>query len=850
MKKKIIFFLSMIFIFMFNIEVQALTGTVYCPDDNQPLTIREAGSPTASGIGGAPCGAKIEILEQNATTSASSSGPMTWHKIKYDNKTGYVAAKYVTLDSSSYEKGKVICIENNDPLGIWNNPGRVGGKAASANCGDSINVIDKNAGTSGGCTWYKVEFNGTIGYSCGKYIDTSNNSSSGSGSSGVNVGKSTTGDNIYRKEDYDTRDSDGVGTCYENTGDVSLKSAAGSGSKTGTLSCGQKVKINETKEGSGACGYYYNVTTENNETGWTCAYYVNTTKLSSKAQSYYNSNGGVESYYTTLRNMGFPDSYLPYLAEIHARHPNWSFVPEKINLDFSEVVENQAYNGRSLLQKGNYGFDDNYISMDLNTYNILTNTFYDYSTETGWYNASKEAIAFYLDPRNYLNEKYIFGFTLLNYNSVYDQKLVNNIVGSIVDWNKVYNGSSNVANDIINSCKENDVSATYIASRMRQEIRGVGSSDPRLGGSWTSGGNTYSSYYNFFNISVYGENKIVRGMEYAKNNGWNTPYNAILGGGKFVKSQYIDINQDNVYYQKFDVSTTDGNYTHQYQQNLSAVVSEGGSAFISYATMGDYLSHDFTFVIPIYNNMPANAVDSPRLGNPNNYLSDLKVNGNTLSDFNYDKYEYDINVPAGIQTISVDATKIYSGASVSGTGTIEITSDNQVIDVVVIGQNTRTRTYKINVKRISANDEDIIDIVTIMNNSGVKYNNDYIFGIGANTGVSGFINNVTKSNMFASATIRDKNGNVKNDIFKTGDVVTVSNSKDTKKYSVVIYGDINGDGKIDKDDCLAILRQINGYANYEKAYKTAADANKDGKINKDDCLAILRQLNGYTNLNG
>ena len=91
--------------------------------------------------------------------------------------------------------------------------------------------------------------------------------------------------------------------------DVSLKSAAGSGSRTGSLSCGQKVKINETKEGSGACGYYYNVTTENNETGWTCAYYVNTTKLSSKAQSYYNSNGGVESYYTTLRNMGFPDSY-------------------------------------------------------------------------------------------------------------------------------------------------------------------------------------------------------------------------------------------------------------------------------------------------------------------------------------------------------------------------------------------------------------------------------------------------------------------------------------------------------------------------------------------------------------
>ncbi len=67
--------------------------------------------------------------------------------------------------------------------------------------------------------------------------------------------------------------------------------------------------------------------------------------------------------------------------------------------------------------------------------------------------------------------------------------------------------------------------------------------------------------------------------------------------------------------------------------------------------------------------------------------------------------------------------------------------------------------------------------------------------------------------------------------------------------NIVIYGDINGDGKIDRDDCLAILRQLNGYTTLQSAYKTAADANKDGKIDRDDCLAILRHLNGYTNLN-
>ena len=67
--------------------------------------------------------------------------------------------------------------------------------------------------------------------------------------------------------------------------------------------------------------------------------------------------------------------------------------------------------------------------------------------------------------------------------------------------------------------------------------------------------------------------------------------------------------------------------------------------------------------------------------------------------------------------------------------------------------------------------------------------------------------------------------------------------------TIVIYGDSNGDGKIDKDDCLTILRELKGYANLSGAYKEAADANKDGKIDKDDCLAILRHLKGYTNLN-
>ena len=137
-----------------------------------------------------------------------------------------------------------------------------------------------------------------------------------------------------------------------------------------------------------------------------------------------------------------------------------------------------------------------------------------------------------------------------------------------------------------------------------------------------------------------------------------------------------------------------------------------------------------------------------------------------------------------------------------------------------------------------------------MNHSGFKYNGDYLFGIGVGTNVSRLIGNVTSYNKYTSIIIKSSNGiNKTNDSFKTGDVITITGSDGSKTFSALIYGDINGDGVINKDDCLSVLRQINGYTKLSGAFEKAADANKDGKIDKDDCLAILREINGYTNLN-
>lgn len=844
--KKVLIFIIMFFIF--NISASALTAVVKVDD---ALSIRSNPGSEYAAINWLPNGTTINILDTNAGVGKGCNGP--WYKVSYDIHTGYSCSDYIEIENIKTEEN-VICIEDDSPLNIWNNTSR-SSKLGSLNCNEKVTVLEKNVASNNSCAnWYKVQKGSVIGYSCGKYISPTPNKDS------LSIGKSTSGDNIYLKENYSSKSNkDGFIACYEDTGDVSLRKTPG-GDLTGVkLSCGKNVTINKVIENKGgACPYYYNVTDENGSSGYICGYFVNTTKLSETALNYYKNKESLEEYAKRLTSLGFPDSYLPYLEEVHARHPNWIFEAEKINIDFNDVIKGESAYGRNLLEGSS--FNNNYYSMDLNTYNIFSNTFYEYPTEKGWYNASSEAIAYYMDPRNYLNEKYIFAFESLHYNSSHTSNITNKILSGQSFWNSLYSGSGRtVGDDIVKACfnvknntNSDGISAAHIASRIKQEISGLDLSDPRLGSSFTYNNQSYSGYYNFFNISVWGDDKVIRGMKYAMDNGWNSPYNAIYGGAYYIYDDYIKINQDTMYYEKFDVSTSDGNYDNQYMQNLAAPMQETDTSYRSYITIDGYLSNDNIFIIPVYNNMPAYAVTAPSTGNPNNYLKDLKINNETINNFSYDTYEYSVSIPYETNNIIVGATAIVSSSFISGNTTYKNDKDTNKIEVKVTSESGKVRIYTINITRLEKIKEDdnsnLITIDKLMNSSGVKYNDSYIYKIGANTSVSSFINNIQNTSSYATVSIKD-NGNNNKSIFKTGDKVVIGNTKDKKEYEVLIYGDINGDGKIDKDDCLAILRQINGYANYTGVYKVAADPNKDGKIDKDDCLAILRDINGYTNLN-
>lgn len=82
----------------------------------------------------------------------------------------------------------------------------------------------------------------------------------------------------------------------------------------------------------------------------------------------------------------------------------------------------------------------------------------------------------------------------------------------------------------------------------------------------------------------------------------------------------------------------------------------------------------------------------------NNNLKSLSVEGYDITpEFNKDTLEYSLELENGIESITVNATKEDSTASISGTGEIALSEGVNQVKVVVTAQNGSTKTYTINV---------------------------------------------------------------------------------------------------------------------------------------------------------
>jgi len=560
----------------------------------------------------------------------------------------------------------------------------------------------------------------------------------------------------------------------------------------------------------------------------------------------------------------FPDSYKTKIEALHQIYPNAIFKAKILDVNFNNFAtyQYQGYAQYSLpgcpigknpglsLIEDTTSSKDGLKALDSWAYTALTDTFntsYYGGEANRWYAPSLNTVKYYLDPRNFITNTGIFMFEELTYGGDYylESDIEKMLKGTFMYKTKVSvskdKESVTFAKAFIDAGKHNNLSPYFLVSRVIQEIGYSRSS--MVTGTWTGADNAYYGYYNFYNINAAGKttyDTIKNGLEYAKSMGWSNEYDAIVGGAAFISDGYVDAGQDTTYLQKFDIyGPCYGN--HQYMQNIEAPKSEAYKTYSAYNNIG-LLDSNFVFVIPVYTNMPTETkLDDPR--NSNNYLRNLTINGTTIDNFDYQKQEYTINVSPLVSSVEIAATKSSSKSKVAGTGTFELTDVSQTKQIKVTAENGKVRTYKITVTR----DANIpISISEILNTMLVNSDGTYVSSIKLNTKASDFISKAKEVDSKAEIVIKNSEGIEKQDeILGTGDSITISSGEESKKFTVVIYGDLTGDGLINSADLLKMRQQLIGNISLKDAYKVAANVTKnDQVINSADLLKVRQHLIG------
>lgn len=173
-----------------------------------------------------------------------------------------------------------------------------------------------------------------------------------------------------------------------------------------------------------------------------------------------------------LRAQGFSESYIEDLASLQKAHPNWKFVAFKTGIDFDDAVKGEL---------------------------VGTPT-----TETN--------LRAYLDPRNWLNEKYIFQFeSIKKSDAVQSVSSVNAILkntwmaNSKINYfdtqgiSKTVTEVNTYADAMIKASNYTNMSANYIAAKIRQENGGATYSATAVCGTRPP----FQGIFNYFNIGAY-----------------------------------------------------------------------------------------------------------------------------------------------------------------------------------------------------------------------------------------------------------------------------------------------------------------------------------------------------------
>lgn len=530
-----------------------------------------------------------------------------------------------------------------------------------------------------------------------------------------------------------------------------------------------------------------------------------------------------------MLTLGFPKSYAEKLAKLKVSHPNWQFVPYKVNATWDEVIAGETkYISTNLINGSN-------TSLRNTEDGAYVNGKWTEFAGGGWYSASKQTVKYFVDPRNFLNDGHVFMFEVLNFDSsVQTTELLQSLLnGTFMSGNAFYYNDKNekvnisYAQTFRDAGEKNQISSVHLISRVIQEQGSNGSS-------LSSGDNSeYPGYYNFFNINANGKTTsevIHNGLAYAKKKGWNSPYKAIIGGASLL-NDYIKYGQNTLYLQKFDFAG-DTYYSTQYMQNVRAPYSESYTAYSAYVK-NNSLDIKFTFSVPVFKGTMPDKTSLDIKYNEDSSLSKLSVTSCNLNpSFTSSAYNYTCYVDKKIDNITVNASPTASTSTVKGTGKFDLNKDVTVLEIIVTSAAGTTSTYKITVNKV---DEVVLTPDEILAKMQISNKGGYISGFDLGSDANSF--NKLLNSVYPKAVSEIS----ENKVLYTGMNIKIT-SGITSNYIVVIYGDNNGDGVIDILDLLKIQKHLLGVNKLKNAYLNASDINKDGVIDIIDLLKMRKHI--------
>jgi len=584
------------------------------------------------------------------------------------------------------------------------------------------------------------------------------------------------------------------------------------------------------------------------QTGWVSSSYIKVT------ETVVEDDKDFDAYLTA---QGFPESYKAQLQALHAKYPNWVFQAQHTNLTWDEVIKAESSLAKNLVHAG---APTSWKSMQNGAYNWETGEWVVFDSG-GWVAASTEVIQHFMDPRNFLDETTIFQFLRQSYNaSEYNETQLAEIKAGLTKMvsNTFLKGMCDdrpYIDVIMEVAANKGVSPYVLASMMIQEM-GVNGDSNSMSGTLPG----YEGYYNYFNVAAYKTETLTaiqKGLTYAMGSGsygrpWNTRYKSIAGGAEYYAEGYVKKGQDTMYLKKFNVQGSNL-YGHQYMTNVQGASSEGkhmAKAYDENARQGSLV-----FKIPVYKNMPETACARPTDNrNPNYMLKSLGVSGYSLTPtFSMHETSYSLIVPNSASTVTINAQAIAGTTTITGAGSKNLNVGSNTFNITSTAENGTKKVYTVTIVRQEGvapeppQEPSDPSTTPSISSQSYKVNSDNtITGITSTITAGDFKTKFAITN--GEVKITTTNGTVKSSTANvgTGDQVRVYDSAGVCKltYTVVVYGDADGDGKTGTTDYVQIRKQILGTYSMGTYNKKAADTNRNGKVDTADYVQVRKHILG------